>query len=196
MDPTTPTVTPPDGFSLKAFARPERGDLAIWYYRVFSATGDVARGQLTFVPVKNPGEALPPAMAISYDLALMLANSLWDAGIRPVQSSGSVGQVQAMQAHIDDLREQNAHLRTLLSERPAAAVLEAKEAPAHLPKILNFAGVGSSAPIRCLCCGGRDVYDNPAAWPAGEVACECNRRSRQLARVPVPAAPNSAAQPG
>jgi hypothetical protein len=32
-------------------------------------------------------------------------DALWDAGLKPTQGSGSPGQVQAMEAHLSDLRK-------------------------------------------------------------------------------------------
>ena len=49
------------------------------------------------------GSSVPPTIDLTYDQAQELMDSLMASGVRPT-NAGSLGQVTAMQAHIDDLR--------------------------------------------------------------------------------------------
>jgi hypothetical protein len=50
------------------------------------------------------GEYRDPSMILDEQAAQVLANSLWDAGIRPEGARASVGQLAATQAHLEDMR--------------------------------------------------------------------------------------------
>lgn len=51
------------------------------------------------------GMLIPPALTISDENAQALCDALWDAGIRPTNGAGSVGQLAAVQAHLGDMRK-------------------------------------------------------------------------------------------
>ena len=50
------------------------------------------------------GGRFDPAFLLRIDQAQHLANSLWEAGIQPKQAKGSVGQLQATERHLQDMR--------------------------------------------------------------------------------------------
>ena len=50
------------------------------------------------------GDYNPPTAVLDEQAAQVLANSLWDAGIRPEGARASVGQLAATQAHLEDMR--------------------------------------------------------------------------------------------
>lgn len=56
------------------------------------------------------------ALSLDKDRAQELANSLWEAGVRPSQAGHTIGQAEAMQKHIDDLRETNRRLLSMLEK--------------------------------------------------------------------------------
>lgn len=100
-------------FHIRAHPRPEWNDIGVWIGRSFDQC-EAARGTVMFVPATG-AERHEPAFALSRELAQVLADSLWVAGIHPTQSSGSVGQVEAMRAHIVDLRTQLDRLNGLIA---------------------------------------------------------------------------------
>ncbi len=54
----------------------------------------------------SPGHAPDaPTVRIERDEAQLLMDQLWDCGLRPTQGKGSAGQLTAVQAHLNDLRE-------------------------------------------------------------------------------------------
>lgn len=52
----------------------------------------------------EPGYRFELAYHLTIQQAQELMNSLWEAGIQPVQAKGSVGQLAAVQHHLDDMR--------------------------------------------------------------------------------------------
>jgi hypothetical protein len=54
-------------------------------------------------PVKD-GEYFPPALRLNAEEAQMLCDQLWEAGLRPSNGVGSVGQLAATQAHLADMK--------------------------------------------------------------------------------------------
>lgn len=46
----------------------------------------------------------PPFLVASREELQVLANTLWDCGVRPVQASGSIGQLGAINNHLSDMR--------------------------------------------------------------------------------------------
>lgn len=62
-----------------------------------------ASGRLVFDPVPEGVCAEPTVVASREDLQ-RLADSLWEAGVRPMQAEGSVGQLAAVQGHLADMR--------------------------------------------------------------------------------------------
>lgn len=54
-------------------------------------------------PVEKGG-LIPAAVHLSDDMAQQLMNSLWECGIRPAGSVGSVGQLAATEKHLEDMR--------------------------------------------------------------------------------------------
>jgi hypothetical protein len=54
-----------------------------------------------------------PTFDLRPEAAQALMDSLWDAGLRPSEGSGSAGAMAATQKHLEDMR-------TLIFNRPAA----------------------------------------------------------------------------
>lgn len=46
-----------------------------------------------------------PCMTITRDSAQDLMDALWDVGIRPTDGTGSTGQLQATERHLEDMRQ-------------------------------------------------------------------------------------------
>lgn len=61
---------------------------------------DLAR----LVPIED-GEMVPVALRLSEDEAQQFCDSLWAAGVRPTNGEGSVGQLSAVQEHLEDMRK-------------------------------------------------------------------------------------------
>lgn len=53
-------------------------------------------------------------MSMSMGMAQELMDSLWQAGLRPSEGTGSAGALKATQDHLKDLRDQLAVLSRLL----------------------------------------------------------------------------------
>lgn len=53
---------------------------------------------------RKPGAIIEPALTLEYHEAQMLMDSLWDAGLRPTEGTGSAGAMAATQKHLEDLR--------------------------------------------------------------------------------------------
>jgi hypothetical protein len=67
------------------------------------------------VEINNPtGLAILP-----YELAQQLMEQLWNAGVRPAAAMGSVGQLQATEKHLEDLRTMNTKLLDKVLKNPA-----------------------------------------------------------------------------
>lgn len=47
---------------------------------------------------------LPPTLRVSPTEAQQFMDELWRAGIRPTEGAGSVGQLGAVKAHLEDMR--------------------------------------------------------------------------------------------
>ena len=45
-----------------------------------------------------------PTLSLSYAKAQLLMDSLWDAGLRPSEGTGSAGAMAAVQKHLEDMR--------------------------------------------------------------------------------------------
>ena len=50
------------------------------------------------------GGRIPTAFRLKPEEAQMLMDSLWDAGVRPSEGSGSAGSLKATQEHLKDMR--------------------------------------------------------------------------------------------
>lgn len=57
----------------------------------------------TLVPIED-GEYVAPATHLDQNEAQALIDSLWAAGLRPSEGSGSAGALAATQRHLDDMR--------------------------------------------------------------------------------------------
>jgi hypothetical protein len=67
------------------------------------------------VEINNPqGFAVLP-----FEMAQQLMDQLWSAGVRPAAAMGSVGQLQATEKHLEDLRTMNGKLLAKVLENPA-----------------------------------------------------------------------------
>lgn len=60
-------------------------------------------GRIVFEPIAE-GQAAEPTVVASREDLQRLADSLWEAGVRPMQAEGSVGQLAAVQGHLADMR--------------------------------------------------------------------------------------------
>lgn len=81
---------------------------ANWQQGSYSDPGSVLQPvddgeNMAFVRIA-PGASCPPSFMLEESEAQVLANTLWDAGIRPVGSNGSAGQLAAKEAHLQDMR--------------------------------------------------------------------------------------------
>lgn len=54
--------------------------------------------------VTDGTEEIPVALRLRGDEAQQLCDALWEAGVRPTNGAGSVGQLAAVQAHLEDMR--------------------------------------------------------------------------------------------
>ena len=61
-------------------------------------------GSITFEPMSEISEP-PPTYGMKEQECQMLMDSLWDAGIRPTEGSGSAGSLKATQYHLEDMRK-------------------------------------------------------------------------------------------
>lgn len=50
-------------------------------------------------------ESPTESFILSYETAQELMNSLWECGLRPAQGMGSVGQLETMKDHLEDMRK-------------------------------------------------------------------------------------------
>ena len=63
----------------------------------------IARGPLEMVE-SEPGRYTEPLLRMDIEDAQRLMDALWNSGIRPGNGEGSVGQIGAIQKHLDDMR--------------------------------------------------------------------------------------------
>lgn len=60
---------------------------------------------ITFTEVEDPNEYINEALLkLSQDDAQALMDELWQAGVRPANGVGSVGQLAATETHLKDMR--------------------------------------------------------------------------------------------
>lgn len=50
------------------------------------------------------GTSIAPTLVASKEELQALADSLWEAGVRPMQAEGSAGQLAAVERHLADMR--------------------------------------------------------------------------------------------
>lgn len=55
--------------------------------------------------VIDPGLMVQPCVSIPFYAAQSLMDELWQAGCRPSQSVGTVGQLEAVKYHLEDMRK-------------------------------------------------------------------------------------------
>lgn len=55
--------------------------------------------------VIEPGSLIQPTFRLPLDAAQRLMDELWQAGVKPSQSIGSTGQVEAIKYHLEDMRK-------------------------------------------------------------------------------------------
>lgn len=53
----------------------------------------------------EPGEMTQPMLKLPLEAAQRLMDELWQAGVKPSQSIGSTGQVEAIKYHLEDMRK-------------------------------------------------------------------------------------------
>lgn len=77
------------------------------YIRKRTAANELAvmqPAQFRVVERKEEGLELPPAMQITKEEAQDFMDSLWTAGLRPTEGSGSAGSLAATERHLSDMR--------------------------------------------------------------------------------------------
>jgi hypothetical protein len=78
-----------------------------WSSRVglmmLSDDGVAVAANITFEAF-NSGDYISPAAYLDQNDAQGLMDSLWSAGLRPSEGSGSAGALAATQRHLDDMR--------------------------------------------------------------------------------------------
>lgn len=52
-----------------------------------------------------PGAVIEPMLRLPIHAAQRLMDELWQAGVKPSQSVGSTGQVEAIKYHLEDMRK-------------------------------------------------------------------------------------------
>ena len=83
----------------------KRFALSLYVMKLGDARQDswhVATG-FTFTEIPRGGDA-PVCAALEREEAQLLANALWDAGIRPEQSLQGQGMFEAQRRHLEDMR--------------------------------------------------------------------------------------------
>lgn len=53
----------------------------------------------------EPGAMTQPMIKLPLEAAQRLMDELWQAGVKPSQSIGSTGQVEAIKYHLEDMRK-------------------------------------------------------------------------------------------
>lgn len=79
----------------------QKVDLHMWK---IDSQGRRYSPEMTELKEYRIGQYRPPFMALEPEDAQYLANALWEAGIRPVQSNGSSGELGAVKEHLQDAR--------------------------------------------------------------------------------------------
>lgn len=60
---------------------------------------------MTALTPEMEGMMLSPLLVMTKDSARNLMDELWNAGVRPSNEAGSVGELAAVKAHLKDMRE-------------------------------------------------------------------------------------------
>ena len=107
------------------------------------------RGRLLMVPtwrytVPADGPGPEAYIRLSIEDAQMLMDKLYDCGLRPTQSHGSPGQIQAMEANLNDLRGLVKSLMTRIGQRASE--------PASEPPALQAVGAMEALLVNNLYC--------------------------------------------
>jgi len=68
--------------------------------------------EITFTTREQEGIAPEPLLRLDEREAQEIMDSLWSAGIRPVECAGSVGQLAATEKHLEDMRKLSDKLLT------------------------------------------------------------------------------------
>ncbi len=68
---------------------------------------DNKRAGMTFINLctLDPGEAVRPFLELEESEAQNLIDTLWQAGLRPSDGTGSAGQLAATQAHLEAMQD-------------------------------------------------------------------------------------------
>jgi hypothetical protein len=56
------------------------------------------------ITVAEPGECIPPFMALTEVEASSLMDTLWVAGVRPSCGEGHIGELNATKTHLNDMK--------------------------------------------------------------------------------------------
>jgi hypothetical protein len=79
------------------------GAYGLWLGAQRQGGGLLVADALTFSE-REEGAYYAPPILLAEEEAQMLANALWDAGVRPQQARQSQGQSEAMADHLSDMR--------------------------------------------------------------------------------------------
>ena len=72
---------------------------------LYGSTRSIAQPiQFRVLEPKDEGTVAEPTMLITQQEAQEFIDSLWNAGLRPTEGSGSAGSLAATQRHLDDMR--------------------------------------------------------------------------------------------
>jgi hypothetical protein len=64
---------------------------------------------LEYLRPEDEGILINPTFTIDHDAAQQLLNELWHLGFRPADGTGSAGQLQATEKHLEDMRQMVFH---------------------------------------------------------------------------------------
>jgi len=68
----------------------------------------IKQGRATAEPIimqeRDGGMYKEPSFVLGNDIAQVLMDDLWDAGLRPTEGTGSAGALAATQRHLEDMR--------------------------------------------------------------------------------------------
>ena len=64
-----------------------------------------AVGKEIIMETLDDGDMCSPTFTLKHQEAQILMDSLWDAGLRPSEGSGSAGALRATEKHLNDMRK-------------------------------------------------------------------------------------------
>jgi hypothetical protein len=60
--------------------------------------------EMRHIAEEEQGIQIPPMLTLDMQRAQQLCDALWEAGVRPTNGAGSVGQLAATERHLEDMR--------------------------------------------------------------------------------------------